>query len=53
VLIVDDGILALLHQQLNEFAKIGTEFLPKLSRGHERIFARLFFKFLESKNWKK
>jgi len=47
VLVVDDGVLALLDQQLDEVAEVGPELLPELAGGHERVFSRLFFEFLK------
>ena len=47
VLVVDDGVLALLDQQLDEVAEVGAELLPELAGGDERILARLFFEFLK------
>lgn len=44
VLVVDDGILTLLHQDLNKVAEVVTELLPRLS-GHDQ---GVFSTFLES-----
>jgi hypothetical protein len=39
VLVVDDRVLALLHQQLHELAEVGPELLPLLARHRQRVLA--------------
>jgi hypothetical protein len=46
VLVVDDGVLALLDQQLDEVAEVGAELLPELAGGHQRVLAGLLLEFL-------
>ena len=49
MLVVDDRVLTLLHQKLNEIAKVGAELFPELARSHQRIFSRFFLEFLKRK----
>ena len=41
VLVVDDAVLALLHQRRHKVAEVGAELLPLLAGLDQRVFARL------------
>lgn len=46
MLIVDDGVLALLYKELDKVAKILTKLFPKLPSRYKGILPGLFVEFL-------